>query len=157
MNFGKILSWLITDPVTAGAATTSGKPEVFHYYLAWMIFCALGLLIPLYYSLEGRKRFFGSHALNKYLMDRFMNQLWPIALVGWVLIGARYALDSSLFSWRLWRYGWGIWLAAVVGYWLFYLAFRYTRELNWYRAQRIREQYYPKPNPKRRTARAAAR
>ncbi len=151
-----LVNWLFTDPVTAGAATASGKPEQFHFYWEWILFCALGLLIPLYYSLEGRKRFVGHHALNKYLLDKFMNQLWPIALVGWALIGARYA-EMAVFSWRVWRYGWAVWVVVVAIYWLFYLSFRYARDLDWYRTQRTKERYMPRPKPKKATARAGAR
>ncbi|MEO7001034.1 MAG: hypothetical protein ABI068_04435 [Ktedonobacterales bacterium] len=156
MNISKIMTWLFTDPVTAGSGTASGNAEAFHYYLPWIIFCSLALLIPLYYALEGRKRFFGHHTLNKYLMDRFMGQVWPIGLVGFILIGARYALDSSLFAWRFWRYGWLVWVAVIALYWLYYLAFRYAGDLAAYRAQRTLEKYHPQPN-KRRTARAGAR
>ena len=42
----KVIAWLFTDPNN----TASGTPETFHFYLPWMIFCGLGLLIPLYFA-----------------------------------------------------------------------------------------------------------
>lgn len=150
----KIVAWLFTDPVSAGASTPSGHPEVFHYYLPWMIFCGLGLLLPLYYALEGRRRFFGHHTLHKYLMTKFMNQLWPLALVGWILIGARYGLDSSLFAWRVWRYGWLVWLAIIAVYWGLYFTRHYSRHLERHRLDLVNSQYIPQPKAKKRTARA---
>ncbi|HUY77789.1 MAG TPA: hypothetical protein VMV29_13535 [Ktedonobacterales bacterium] len=151
-----LITWLFTDPVTAGLNTPSGKPEVFHFYWEWILVSALMLLIPFYYWMEGRKRFFGHHALNKYLLDKFTNQLWPIGLVGFALIGARYA-EMAVFSWRVWRYGWALWAVAIGLYWLYYLSFRYARDLNWYRNQRTKERYMPKPKAKRSPARAGAR
>ncbi len=153
-----IISWLFTDPVTAGNNTPSGNPEVFHFYAPWMIFCAIGLVIPLYYYLEGRKRFVGHHALNKYILDRVMyRHLVPVALVGWMLIGMRYAMDYNLFSWRIWRYMWLAWVAGLAIYWIYYFSFRYAGELAWYRNKRTMEKYYPQPRPKRRAAKAGAR
>ncbi|HLY31833.1 MAG TPA: hypothetical protein VKQ36_12460 [Ktedonobacterales bacterium] len=150
-----LITWLFTDPVTAGLNTASGKPETFHYYVPWIIFNSVALLAVIYYWAEGRKRFFGGHALNKYLADRFMKGLLPIAIVGWVLLGARYA-EMFLLSDRAWRYGWGIWVIIFGLYWLYYLAFRYARDLNWYRDQRTKERYMPKPRSKK-AARAGAR
>ncbi|HEY7975091.1 MAG TPA: hypothetical protein VID72_07095, partial [Ktedonobacterales bacterium] len=122
-----ILKWLFTDPVTAGSATSSGNPEVFHFYALWIIFCALALIVPIYYYLEGRKRFTGHHALNKYILDRILlRQLIPVALVGWLLIGMRYAMDYNLFSWRIWRYMWLLWVAGLAIYWIYYFSFRYA-------------------------------
>jgi hypothetical protein len=153
-----IIQWLFTDPVTAGNNTPSGNPETFHFYLPWMIFCALGLIIPIYYYLEGRKRFVGHHALNKYILDRILlRQLVPVALVGWMLIGMRYAMDYNLFSWRIWRYMWLLWVACLAIYWIYYFSFRYAGDLAWYRNKRTMEKYYPQPRAKRRQAKAGAR
>lgn len=152
-----LITWLFTDPQTAGLNTPSTKPEVFHFYIPWLIFCALGILLPLYFGLEGRKRFFGSHALHKYIMDRIMNQLWPLALVGFVLIGMRAGMDSTLFAWRVWRYAWALWGAGLAIYWLYYFAFRYAGDRAWYRNKRTLEKYYPQPRAKRRAAKAGAR
>ena len=152
-----IISWLFTDPVTAGSATPSGNPETFHFYVPWMIFCALGLIVPIYYYLEGRKRLVGHHALNKYILDRVLyRQLVPIALVGWLLMGMRYAMDYNLFSWRVWRYAWLLWIAALAVYWIYYFSFRYAGDLEWYRNKRTMEKYYPQPRAKRRQAKTAA-
>src|SRR5487761_2640676 len=122
-----LVSWLFTDPQTAGLNTASGKPEVFHFYLPWIIFCALGLILPIYYALEGRKRFVGHHALNKYVLDRIMNYLWAL------------------------------WGAGLAIYWLYYFIFRYADDLAWYRNKRTMEKYYPQPRQKRKTAKAGAR
>lgn len=153
-----IITWLFTDAVTAGNNTPSGNPETFHFYIPWMIFCGLGLVIPAYYYLEGRKRLVGHHALNKYILDRILyHHLIPIALVGWMLMGMRYAMDYNLFSYRIWRYLWALWVLGVVIYWVYYFAFRYASDLAWYRNKRTMEKYYPQPRAKRRQARAAAR
>ncbi len=150
-----LISWLFTDPVTAGANTPSGKPETFHFYVPWIIFLSVTTLAYIYYQAEGRKRFFGSHALNKYQMDRFMKGLLPIWLVGWALLGARYA-EMFLLSDRAWRYAWAIWVVIFGLYWLYHLAFRYAGDLNWYRHQRLKERYMPKPRGKK-AARAGSR
>lgn len=152
-----LISWFFTDPQQAGLNTPSGHPEQFHFYVPWIIFCALGLLLPIYYALEGRKRFFGHHALNKYIMDRIMNQLWPLALVGFILIGMRAGTDGTLFAWRIWRYLWALWGAGLAIYWFYYFTFRYSGDRAWYRNKRTMEKYYPQPRQKRRAAKAGAR
>lgn len=151
-----IISWLFTDPQTAGANTASGKPEVFHYYVPWIIFCSLGLVLPAYYWLEGRRRLFGSHTLHKYLLDKFMTQIAWIAFVGWFAIGARWALDGSLFSYRFWRYAWALWFAVVIVRWLVYMIRKYPTEIKQYRQYRTQQQYMPLPKS-RRTGRTVAR
>ncbi len=148
------MGWLFTDPVTAG---TAGKAEVFHFYVPWIIVCTLGLLIPMYYFGEGRRRFFGRNALNRYQMNKLMRQIWPWALVGWFLIFARFALDDSLFAWRFWRYAWVAWAVVIAGRWLYYLFFRYGADRAAYLRQRTLERYYPQPRARRRTAKAGAR
>lgn len=152
-----VLNWLFTDPITAGNRTASGNPEQFHFYLPWIIFCSLAILIPFYYGMEGRKRFFGAHGLNKYIFDRIMNQLWPLGLVGFVLIAMRAYFTGTLFQDRFWRYGWALWAVGLAIYWMYYFAARYGRDLAWYRNKRTLEKYYPKPRAKRRPARAGAR
>lgn len=152
-----IIQFLFTDPQTAGAKTAGGKPEVFHYYVQWAIVCGLGLLIPLYYWLEGRKRFFGSNALSKYILDKMMNQLALFAFIGPFIMFGRWALDSSFFSWRIWRYGWALWGVALVVYWLYFFIARYPDMNRAYKRQRTLERYMPQPKPRRKTARAGAR
>jgi hypothetical protein len=153
-----IITWLFTGPITAGQNTPSGNPETFHFYAQWMIFCAIGIILPLYYTLEGRKRLVGHHALNKYILDRILQrQLVPVALVGWALIGMRYAMGDTLFTWRIFRYLWALWVVGLVIYWLYYFAFRYAGDLAWYRNKRTMEKYYPQPRAKRRQAKAATR
>jgi hypothetical protein len=150
-----IVQWLFTDPQSATG--DAAHPEQFHFWVPWIIFCALGLLIPFYYRVEGRKRFFGGHALHKYLLDKFGNQLALVAFVGWLVMGARAFMDSSLFSWRIWRYGWLLWVAIIVGYWTYYMIRRYPAEIQQYRRHRTMQQYVPQPKQKRRAARAGAR
>lgn len=142
----KAINWLFTDPTTSN----------FHFYVPWMIVCALGLLIPIYYWLEARKRFFWRNALHKYLLDKFTRQLWPIAFVGWFLIAFRYA-QLSIFSWRAWRYAWAIWLVALLAYWAYYMIARYRGERARYLRQRELARYYPQIKARRRTAKAGAR
>ncbi len=140
---GDIIKWLFTDPVTAGGGLTG--TEQFHFYLPWIIFCALGLLVPFYYWVEGRKRFFKKNVLNKRLMDKYMNKWVIMALVGWPLIGARFLLDSTPLSWRAWRYIWLIWVGVVIVRLVFYLVVKYPDErADYLRNARLLE-YFPKP------------
>lgn len=129
-------------------ASGAADPSVVHYLIPWIVFCALALFVPIYYGLEGRKRFFGSHRLNKWALDRFFNQLWPLGLVGFILIGA-VAGDMSLFSWPLWHALWAVWALILFGYWAYYFAFRYREHLAGYRDQRTKQRYMPSPKPKR--------
>jgi hypothetical protein len=122
-----------------------------HYLIPWIVFCALAIAIPAYYSMEGRKRFFGHHALNKWALDRLFNQLWPLGLVGLILIGAVYG-NISLFSWPLWHLLWALWALGLFGYWAYYFAFKYREHLASYRHQRTKERYMP---PQKKRARAA--
>ena len=151
----KIMSFLFTDPVSAGYNTPSNHPETFHFYLPWIIVCSLLLLIPIYYGLEGRKRFFGHHTLHKYLADRFVGQLWPLGLVGFFLIIFRYTLDSVFLSFRVWRYAWALWAVAIVVYWAYYFAVRYSDQRRAFLRQRTLEKYHPQP--RRRAVRAGSR
>lgn len=147
-----IVQFLFTDPVSAGAQTASGKPEVFHFYLPWIIVCVLGLLIPFYYWMEGRRRFFGSHTVNKYVLDKMMNQLALWAFVGPFVMFGRWAMDSSLFSWRIWRYLWALWAVILVVYWAIFFVRTYPKMLRDYKYRRTMEKYIPQPKAKRKTA-----
>ena len=166
---GNLFHWLFTDPQTACADATAASKvcasvqgasgqqyvEVFHFYAPWLIFCALGLLIPLYYWLEGRKRLVKGNLLLKRNCDRFLyNQLPWLALVGFFLIAGRYAADSSFFAWRFWRYAWAGGGVGIAVYWLYYFVRRYPRELNYYRTHRTLSQYVPK---RRSVAKAGSR
>ena len=154
-----IVQWLFTDPISAGTNTQSGNEEQFHFYLPWIIFCALGLLIPFYYWIEGRKRFFGSHTLHKYILDKMMNQLALLAFAGPLLMFGRRYMDSSLFSWRVWRYGWLLWGAILIVYWTIYFIRTYPQQIAEYRRYRTMQKYVPQPKTKRdrKPAKAGAR
>ncbi|HEY7019826.1 MAG TPA: hypothetical protein VH349_01840 [Ktedonobacterales bacterium] len=139
-NFN-LFDWLFGQ---GGVGPAAGSPEYFRFYIPWLIINIALLLIPLYYGLEGRKRFFGHHTLNKWIADRFMNFLWPIGLVGLILEGARVA-QMQIIGWRFWRYAWALWLAAFIVYWLWYFVMRYRLHLTSYNAERTKQQYMPKP------------
>jgi hypothetical protein len=160
---GNLITWLFTDPLTACSSVTAANKvcaaistsngtqyvEVFRFYLPWIIFCALGLLIPLYYAAEGRRRFVKGNMLLKRNMDRVMKQLAWVAGIGWLIMGARYAMDSSFFAWRFWRYAWLAWAVALVIYWGVYLVRRFPAERKQYRDYMILSQYVPEPRNKR--------
>jgi len=152
---GNLIGWLV-DYCSTGATGASGcstSAERFHFYIPWIAFCALSLLAGAYYKLEARKRFFGSHALNKALLDKFTTHLLILALVGVVLIVCR-VLGLQTFGWRLWRYAWALWALGFFGYWGFYLATKYRAHLAAHNHQRMLDRYMPKPKRDRKTARA---
>lgn len=160
MNFN-LIQWLFTDPCAAGGGPATGNstcpnPEVFHFYLPWIIFCAGVLVAWFYYSVEGRKRLFAGDALWRSILDRVLNQLALIAFIGFFVMFFRNAADSSLFAWRFWRYGWLLWLAIVAGRWALYFMFKYKDERLGYNAYRTHQKYVPQPKNKR-TARAGTR
>jgi hypothetical protein len=132
-NFN-LFSWLFND-----VTTTS-----FRFYIPWLIVNIAAIIIPIYYYLEGRKRFVGHHTLNKWIADRFMNLLWPIGLVGLILEGAVVA-QMAILGWRFWRYAWALWLAIFLGYWIWYFVMRYRLHLASYKSERTKQQYMPKP------------
>lgn len=156
---GAIIQWLFTDPATAanGAGQGPNGTELFHFYIPWIIFGVLGLLVPFYYWVEGRKRFFKKNVLNKRLMDKYMNRLVIIALVAWPLIAARDLLDSTPLAWRFWRYLWLVWLAVVAFRLLFYLVSKYPEERQDYLRNARLLQYFPKPREKPRETKASRR
>ena len=138
-NFN-LIDWLFGQ---GGVGPTSGA-DPFRFYIPWLIINIALLLIPLYYGLEGRKRFFGHHTLKTWIADRFMNFLWPIGLVGLFLEGAVYA-QMAILGWRFWRYAWALWLAVFLGYWIWYFVMRYRLHLTSYKSERTKQQYMPKP------------
>lgn len=142
-GLGHVWAWLI-DPNSAGGTGAPG----FKFYVPWIIFCALGLLIPIYYRAEARKRFFRTNFLHRRLMDKFTNYLWPLATVGIVLMFCRDA-QLALFGLRLWRYAWALWAVALFGYWGYVMIFRYPKMRAQYIAQRTFERYLPQPRSKR--------
>lgn len=158
-----IIQWLFTDPQTAGQNTPSGAAEQFHFWVPWIVFCVLGLLIWAYYWLEGRRRFFGSHALNKYVLDKITNQLALFSFVAFFIMFGRWALDSTFFADRFWRYAWLLWGVGYIVYWGYFFlapkrAGKYQAMLRDYRRRRTMEKYIPQPKAKKaKTARAGAR
>jgi hypothetical protein len=165
-KLGNLIKWLFTDPMTAcvdataptkscQAVSVNGTTqyvEVFHFYPLWIALCVAGLLVYFYYNVEGRKRFVKGHALHKYMFDKITNEVALWALVGPFLIFGRWALDSSFFAYRFWRYAWLAWLAGIGIYWLVFLLRRYPGELAAHRAHHTMRRYMPDPRGKRRPA-----
>ncbi len=151
MHFN-LMNWLFQDPCTATGCYDGGpKPEVFHFYPHWIIFCVLGLLVAFYYSVEGRKRFAKSRPWVKYMLDRYLGWLAIICIIGLPIIAARAALYDYFFAWRAWRY---LWLLGLVIWAILFLVHRfrvYPQERDYYQHLRKRDQYIPKSN-KRKTA-----
>jgi len=156
-----LIQWLFTDPVTAESSVAnapSGAAEPFHFWIPWIVFCVLGLVIWAYYWLEGRRRFFGGHALNKYVLDKITGQLALFSFVAFFIMFGRWALDNTFFADRFWRYAWLAWGMGYLVYWGYFFAFKYPDMLRDYRRRRTMEKYIPQPKPKKaKTARAAAR
>jgi hypothetical protein len=156
-----LISKLFTDPCTAGGGPASGNtscpnPEQFHFWWQWLAFCIGIIVIWFYYWVEGRRRLFGNHALNKGIVDRLLYNFGVIAVVGLFIIFFRWAADSSLFAWRFWRYAWLVWLAVITVRWAIYFMFKYKNELDTYQWQQTHQKYLPQPKSKR-TARAGSR
>ncbi len=148
MSFN-LIQWLFTDPITAGNNTPRGVPEAFHFYILWLSICIAGILIPLYYSVEGRKRFVKTRPLIKYMLDRYLGWLSIICIIDFPLIFARAYLDGYFFAWRLWRY---LWLASLVAWaitWLVYLIGKYPKERANMIAYQNRQKYIPKSNKRK--------
>ena len=165
---GNLFQWLFTDPMTACVNATSASSicaavktstgtqyvEVFHYWIPWIVVVALGLLVPVYYWLEGRRRLVKGRSLplHKILADKFINQLALWAFVALFIMFGRFALDSSFFAWRLWRYLWLAWAAGIGVYWLIYYARHYQGHRNQYLTRQMLNQYVPGPRPKRKVS-----
>src|SRR2546421_12990989 len=114
MHFN-LISWLFTDPCTAtscvaattGATATPGvAPETFHYYLIWLIFCGLGVLLPFYYSVDGRNRFVKNKPVIKHMLDRYLGWFPVICILGFPQLLARASLNEYFFASRRWPYLW---------------------------------------------------
>lgn len=149
MHFN-LVSWLFTDPWTATGAYQGGPaPETFHFYIPWIIFCSLGVLIPFYYSVEGRKRFVRDKPIIKYMLDRYLGWLAIICILGFPLIFARAYLDQYFFAWRAWRYLWLTGLLAWAIVWVVYLWRRYPQERAYYLENKRRERYIPKSSKRK--------
>src|SRR5260370_35081824 len=95
-----LIHWLFDDPYTAGSNAGLNGPETFHYYIPWIVFCSLGVLIAFYYSVEGRKRFFKSNPVVKYMLDRYLGWLQIICIIGYPLIFSRPYRAPYYFAWR---------------------------------------------------------
>jgi hypothetical protein len=120
----------------------------FHLFVPWMIFCGAALLLWFYYNVEGRKRFFGSHRIHKYIADKILNQVALAAVVGWILIFFVYA-DANLLSYRIWRVMWLAWLAVIAIYWTQFMIRTYPGWSRAYAQERTKAQYMPQPKAKR--------
>ncbi|GAC1566767.1 MAG: hypothetical protein NVS3B14_10670 [Ktedonobacteraceae bacterium] len=161
MHFN-LINWLFTDPCTAtncvaaASGTSAVPPETFHYYLPWLIFCGLGMLIPFYYSVEGRKRFVKNNPVVKYMLDRYLGWLAIISITALPLIFSRAYLYEYFFAWRVWRYLWLVGLLVWAILWVIYLVRKYPRERDAFLAEKNRKQYIPKSN-RRNKAKAASR
>ena len=155
MNFN-LFNWLFTDPQSAGSNAGLSGPEMFHFYLPWIVFCALGIVVTFYYSVEGRKRFFKSRPVLKYVLDSYLGWLSVICVIGLPLIFSRAYLDGYFFAWRVWRY---LWLLALV-FWAvkltLYLSRKYPREKASYQAYQNNQKYIPKGS-RRKTKAASSR
>src|SRR5690348_6728457 len=123
-----LIQWLFTDPTQAGSNANLSGAEPFHFLWPWLIFCLLGLLIYFYYAVEGRKRFVKAKPILKYMFDRYLGWFAVICFVGLPILGARLALDSFFFAWRIWRYLWLVSLVLWAVWWIVYLVRRYPEE-----------------------------
>ena len=165
---GNLFQWLFTDPITACSSASAASKicasvngangvqyvEVFHYWIVWIVVAALGLVIPAYYWIEGRKRLVKGRSipLHKILLDKFMNQLALWAVVAPFIMFGRYAMDSSFFAWRIWRYGWLAWAAGIGIYWLVYFVRHYENHRTAYETNKMLGQYVPAPRARRKAA-----
>lgn len=149
MHFNPV-NWLFQDPCTATGCYDGGPaPEVFHFYPLWIAFCALGLVVAFYYSVEGRKRFTKNRPWIKYMLDRYLSWLAIICIIGLPLIGARAALYQYFFAWRVWRY---LWLVGLLVWAILFIVHRfrkYPEERDYYQHLKRREQYIPKSSKRK--------
>jgi len=141
---GGIYQWLFTDPASTG--------EVFHFYIPWLVVCGLGIVVPFYYSVEGRKRFLRDHPIERYQLDKLMGWAVVLAICGLILMLLRYVVPGEFFAWRVWRYLWGLVCLGVAGRYIYYLVRRYPKERAEHRRQQVMKQYYPRPRAKSRAA-----
>jgi hypothetical protein len=112
------------------------------------------ILIYLYYQAEGRKRFVKGRTLpiHKYLLDRFLNQVALLAFVGLFVLAGRALFVNTFFAYRLWRYGWLAWAAAIGIYWIVYFVRHYSDERDAWLAYRRNARYIPQARAKRKPA-----
>lgn len=151
MHFN-LIQFLFTDPITAGVNANLPGEEPFHFYIPWIIFCSLGLLIAFYYSVEGRRRFFKSKPLIKYMLDRYLGWFTIICFIGFPLIFSRAYLNAFFFAWRIWRYGWLASLLVLAILWALYLIRKYPKERAEFLAYQNRQQYIPKSSKRKKAA-----
>lgn len=156
-NIGNILGWLFTDPQTAGASSASGLAQPFPYYALWLVILGLAIVVPVYYSVEGRRKisWIKDHMIWKqYVFDRMAPQLGWWGFVGLIVILFRYIANSTPFAWPIWivlLIGWGV---GIVAYWLYYFIRRHNSLMVSFDRQRERQKFLPTSNRKRRTASA---
>jgi hypothetical protein len=148
MHFN-LINWLFQDPCTATGCSGGPAPEVFHFYPLWTVFCALGLLVAFYYSVEGRKRFTKGRPWAKYMFDRYFTWLAIICIIGFPMIGARVALYEYFFAWRFWRYLWLLGLLIWAILFVVHRFKRYPQEREYYQHLKKRDQYMPKSNKRK--------
>jgi hypothetical protein len=152
---GNLVYWLFTDPATEGLNSPTGLPTPMNY-LPWLVLVGvLGLLLPIYYKIEGRRKIptIKNHRVRKYFLDRMSDQLIPWAIAGLVILGFRVALTSSFFAWRIWHVLWIGWLAAIVIYWIYYFIRIYPSHMVGFEKQKELSKFMPGSN-RRRTASA---
>jgi hypothetical protein len=141
---GNLYQWLFTAPGSTG--------EVFHFYVPWIIVCSLGVIVPFYYSVEGRKRFVKNHPIERHFLDKIMGWSVILALCGFLLMAMRYLVPDEFFAWRVWRYLWGVICLGVAGRYIYYLVRYYPKERAQYRREQVMKQYYPRPRARSRPA-----
>ena len=151
---GNLIAWLFTDPYTEG--TNAGLPGATPINLTpWLILIGIGLLLPIYYKAEGRRRmpFIKDNGVRKYFLDGMSDQLIAWAMVGLPVIFFRWALNQSFFSWRIWHVAWVAWLVGIVIYWVYYFIRVYPSHKFAYAKQIERSKFLP-TSKSRRTASA---
>ncbi len=148
---GNLIPWLFTDPATEGLNSTSGQPTPMNFFWWLLLLGVLGVLFPLYYHFEGRKKIpsIKNHRVRKYFLDRMEAQLVPWAIAGFVVLGFRYALTTSFFAWRIWHVLWIGWLVVIVLYWIYYFIRIYPSHMVGFEKQKELSKFVPGSNRRR--------
>ncbi len=151
------IPWLFTDAQTE-AGGPSGSPTPFHP-MWWIVAVALLLLIPFYYSVEGRKRipWIKDHTIWKQTFDRLLPAAGWLGFVGAIIIGARVYLFYTIFSWRVWLIGWLLWGVILLIRWTVYFVRDFPRMNDAYTAKLERDKFDPAVNKNKKRTAAARR